>query len=286
MTADDRKPLAGEYDISKPLADADFERLGDFLSRVKKGKIPNLDALDGYATALACGNELVLRMDVLQAIVEGETESGNLLFEDDKEILELWTLLNRYVVYLKGVLADEKQTFKPRIRSRRRPGSSWARGYIAGTCARPWIWQDVITTKICAGLVGILVAFDTDGESDPELRVLDRKVVDRDREEMLLSLAAEVQKIFDFFAASGEKFPMSTLAPKQFHVKRHSNVDDADMEFDDSDMELDDLDMELDDSPADIGIPVYDLDEPTLKPQPPKRRKSNRRKGASVQRKW
>ncbi len=63
------------------LSDEDFDQLEGMLSRKLGGKISNLEALDGFLTALVISPELVRPSEFVPVILAGETEGGDLVFE-------------------------------------------------------------------------------------------------------------------------------------------------------------------------------------------------------------
>ena len=72
-------------DLRAPLSDTELDQLEDFLARVEGGRIPNLEALDGFLTALAVCPELVKPSEFMEVIQTGETEDGDLVFDEMEE---------------------------------------------------------------------------------------------------------------------------------------------------------------------------------------------------------
>ena len=60
------------FDQPEPLTDAALDRLGEFLRKCKGGKAMNIEALDGFFSALIAGPEVVLPSEYLPEVFGGE----------------------------------------------------------------------------------------------------------------------------------------------------------------------------------------------------------------------
>ena len=78
------------------LADADFDWLAGMLSRVVGGRVPNVEALDGFMTALVVCPDLIKPSEYVPIILSGKTEDGDLVFESTKEVEQFYDVMMRY----------------------------------------------------------------------------------------------------------------------------------------------------------------------------------------------
>src|SRR5208337_1983672 len=83
-------------DLNRELSEADYDQLASILSRVVGGKIPNVEALDGFLTALIVGRELVPPSEYVATIISGEDEDGDLVFESMNEVEDFYGMISRY----------------------------------------------------------------------------------------------------------------------------------------------------------------------------------------------
>ena len=72
--------------ISKEeITEDEMAAISGFLARVKGGEIPNIEALDGFLTALVISPDLVKPSEFTPVIIRGATEDGDLVFENNDE---------------------------------------------------------------------------------------------------------------------------------------------------------------------------------------------------------
>jgi hypothetical protein len=64
----------------REISERAYEQLARMLARVVGGKIGNLEALDGFLTALAISPDLIKPSEFILIITAGETEDGDLVF--------------------------------------------------------------------------------------------------------------------------------------------------------------------------------------------------------------
>ena len=64
--------------LTKQLTEEEYDEIDQVLARVKGGAISNVEALDGFLTALVICPELVKPSEYLKLITSGETEDHDL----------------------------------------------------------------------------------------------------------------------------------------------------------------------------------------------------------------
>ena len=67
--------------LTAPLSDLEIDRLTTFLARVVGGDIPNVEAFDGFITALAVCPEMIPPSEFLPVVQSGASEDGDLVFD-------------------------------------------------------------------------------------------------------------------------------------------------------------------------------------------------------------
>lgn len=124
------------------LTEIEMDELDGFLSRIERGFIPNVEALDGFFAALACCPELIMPSEYLPIIKSGETEDDDLVFENLAEasrftslVSQQWNHVNAQLngddVYMPLILEDEDGNIH---------ANDWAKGFMSGTELRKDIW--------------------------------------------------------------------------------------------------------------------------------------------------
>lgn len=187
--------------IKGELSDREVGELGDFLDRVRGGAIPNIEALDGFFAALACCPDLIMPSEYMPIIQTGETEDGDLDFENMEEaerFVELvnrhWNHMNRQLdtkdVYLPFLFEDENGTVR---------ANHWAQGFILGTNLRPNIWPEIMEDENEGGAMVPIWALAYEHHDDPDMRPFDEPISDQQREELIISAAAGVMRMHRYF---------------------------------------------------------------------------------------
>jgi len=188
-----------------PQEDLDF--LTAMLNRVKGGHIPDVEALDGFLAALVICPDLVAPSEYLNVITRGETEAGDLVFEDTREaehffgaIADHWNRLNRTYsngnVQLPVLMMDENGDPM---------GNSWARGFIRGTSHRLAEWQEIANTEQYGGFFKYLWMLAYEDHPEYKLRSNKTPFSREQREAALAGMIAGAMLVFDFFRSRPRK---------------------------------------------------------------------------------
>src|SRR6476660_7326731 len=82
--------------LTKQLTDEEYGEIDQVLARVKGGAISNVEALDGFLTALVICPKLVKPSEYLKVIIGGGTKDGGLAFESTTEAERFFELLMRH----------------------------------------------------------------------------------------------------------------------------------------------------------------------------------------------
>ena len=187
--------------LKAELSENEEREQGEILARVRGCAIPNIEALDGFFAALACCPDLIMPSEYMPIIQTGETEDGDLDFEDMDEaerFIELvnrhWNHVNRQLdtkdVYLPFLFEDEQGNVR---------ANHWAQGFLLGTNLRPDIWPEIMEDEYEGGAMVPIWALAHEHHQDPEMRPFDEPISDQQREELIISTAAGVMRMHRYF---------------------------------------------------------------------------------------
>jgi len=191
-------------DLTKPLTEADLDRLDLLLDRVNSDAMA-LEELDGFFCALVCGPAAdpvsSYFPDVLGQDPDGT--AGYSLVDP----LELSTLLYRYWNQIAATMMSGEH-YLPHFSTEdpdNPDGHAWARGFVQGMDLDPEEWDRVAKDKdnwVLMAPIMLLLA-DADPELSAELKV---RVDTPDRRlEVLAATAAALSMIFQHFHPDSAK---------------------------------------------------------------------------------
>ena len=109
--------------MSTELTEEELDELDGFLSRIEGGVIPNVESLDGFFAALACCPDLVMPSEYLAIIQSGETEEGDLVFENLEEAGRFTHLISQQWNHVNAQLNGD-DIYMPLVQERMRTESS------------------------------------------------------------------------------------------------------------------------------------------------------------------
>ena len=186
---------------TSPLGDDELDELDAFLSRVEGGEIRNVEALDGFLTALVICPELVPPSEYIPVITSGASRASDLVFEttDDAErfydlIMRHWNDINRTFrsgdVYMP--LLGEGDTGE-------QYGNDWAAGFLTGTQLRHDVWDPIIQDDERGGAFIPVFALAYEHADDPSLRPFDQPVTQEQRQNLIVAMIAGVNRLYRDF---------------------------------------------------------------------------------------
>jgi uncharacterized protein len=201
----------------RELSEADFDWLNAMLARVGGGLIPNVEALDGFMTAIVVCPDLIMPSEYVRVIPSGKTEDEDLVFESKKEVERFYDALMRYHneinhVFRRGeprmpYLAQEGEEFSG--------GNDWARGFLTGTRLRHDLWLEIVNDEERAGPFIPIWAHAYEHDEDPSMRPYDHPVSPELREELIVGVIASATQLFATFRedrrerTAGRALPLS-----------------------------------------------------------------------------
>jgi len=188
--------------LSRALTDKELDKLNGFLSRIKGAEIPNVEALDGFLTALVICPELVKPSEYFPVITSGETEDDDLVFKTTAEaegfyglISRHWNDINRTFrsgdFYMPIMDVDEAEEHQ---------GNDWAAGFLRGTQMRYYVWDPIIQDDERGGVFVALYALAHEHADDPSLRPFIKPLTSERRKDLLAMIIAGVKRLYDEFS--------------------------------------------------------------------------------------
>jgi uncharacterized protein len=185
---------------TQPLSDAEFDKLSDILTRFGARGAMNLEMLDGFFAALIAGPDTVLPSEYLPEIwgdgmVNEDTFHAQPILE---EFLSLVTHHWNYIsdtlhsgtVYVPLMMEDEEGVSH---------GNDWANGFLRGMEFRREDWTVLFDDEDHAGSLVAIFALAHEHNPDPEIRSYDKPISPELREKLIVSAAAGVMQIYQYF---------------------------------------------------------------------------------------
>jgi len=183
------------------LTDAELTEIDGFLARVDGGKIPNIEALDGFFAALACCPDFIMPSEYMSVIQQGGTEDGDLIFESSEEAQRFMTLVGRHWNHVNHQLS-EGEVYLPLVRENERGeygGNDWANGFLTGVHLRHDIWSVLINDEEHGGPIVPIMALAYENDPDPNFRPFKEPIDGKKREDLIIASAAGVTRIHAYF---------------------------------------------------------------------------------------
>jgi len=210
---------------ASPLSEGEFDELDDFLSRVQGGEIRNVEALDGFLTALVICPELAKPSEYLPVITTGSTEAGNLVFQTTAEAERFYDLIMRH-------WNDSNRTFRSgevympvlgEDNAGENYGNDWAIGFLTGTRMRHDVWDPIIQDDERGGAFVPLFALAYEHADDPSLRPFDKPITEEQRQDLIVAMIAGVNRLYRDFVERRKLSLSSPLRMPTFPAKPGRN---------------------------------------------------------------
>jgi uncharacterized protein len=177
----------------QPLTEEEFDQLGATLDRLDDEHSMNLEQLDGFLAALACGPDNALPSEFLHAIC-GDAAA----FDGNRElsflIVRHWNViadtLRSDEVYLPLLLEDADGVFR---------ANDWAGGFLRGMNFGRQEWSRLMGDERHGGALVAILALAHEHDPDPEIRPYTEPVSTELREKLIVGAAAGVMGIYRHF---------------------------------------------------------------------------------------
>ena len=199
-----------------PLTESELDRLHDTLEAGRAAM--NLEAMDGYFTALICGPVFVSPSQALQQVLgedfvfegnEQATDCLGLMMQHWNWIaVELQRTLAEPHVYLPILLEDDTGVAH---------GNNWAHGFMRGVQAHPGTWNDLLDSEDEGGALVPMMMLVHEHDPDPEMRP--PSMDPKKREEVITMMIAGATRCYGYYEAARrqgvmDQAPIRRQAPK------------------------------------------------------------------------
>ncbi len=189
---------------SQPLSEVELDTLSELLSSFDAEGAMNLEELDGFLAALIAGPDNVPPSEYSPVIwgdvrVNKDTFRGRAILQDMLSLVNLhWNYVSETLrsgnAYLPLLLEDEHGIAH---------GNDWANGFLRGMELRREDWGALIDDEDNAGALVAIFALAHEHDPNPELRSYDKPISPELREKLILSAAAGVMQIYEYFEKRG-----------------------------------------------------------------------------------
>jgi uncharacterized protein len=194
---------------NKPLTDAEFNHLGDFLKNCKGGRAMNVEVLDGFFVALIAGPEVVMPSEYYREVFGGEI-ADTCMFASLDEANEIFGLLMRHWNDIAGTLF-KGEIYVPLLiegKDGMLRGNDWARGFMHGTGMRHDGWAELVEDEEHGGCLIPMMMLCHEHDPDPEMRP-DPISPDK-REEVIVQMAVGLLAAYRYFREHREAYTDTT----------------------------------------------------------------------------
>lgn len=188
--------------LQEPLSEEECDRLDDFLGRVVDGLVPNVEAFDGFITALAVCPELVMPSEFLPLLQQGEKEDGDLVFSDLEEAQDFTDLVMRHWNDVNATFGRDEVHMPILIENDDgvATGNDWARGFHCATRLRLEVWSDILADDERSGGMVAILALLHEHDPDPGMRPYDDPVTPEQREALIAGVIDGPLSLYRAFA--------------------------------------------------------------------------------------
>jgi uncharacterized protein len=188
--------------LDRPLSDQEFETLAALIAQVDDGDIADIEALDGFLTALAVCPELVPPSEFLGVIQSGADEDGDLVFEDMDEAQAFVGLVMRHWNNINRTLAKDEPHMPVLLEDAAgvAHGNNWANGFLRGMRLREPAWNAMVNDEERGGPFIPIFALACEHHPDPEMRPYTEPMSPERRETLQVGMIAGVLQLYRSFA--------------------------------------------------------------------------------------
>ena len=189
-------------DLDRPLSDMELDALAGYIDLVDGGEIDDLEALDGFLTALAVCPELVPPSEFLGVIQSGADEAGDLVFEDLDDARTFMGLVMRHWNTVTRTLANDEPHMPVLLENEEGValGNNWAIGFLRGMKMREHAWSAMVHDEERGGPFIPIFALACENHPDAEMRPYSEPITPERRESLQVGMIAGVLQLHRSFA--------------------------------------------------------------------------------------
>ena len=185
-------------DFAEPLSEAELDQLEQFLGSIEGGRAMNIEAVDGFLSALIVGPELVMPSEYLPHVVGSDTGKPG-LFKTEAEAEELLSALIRHWNTIARTL-NEGELYYPLLLEDDdgvARGNDWALGFLRGVDMRRSSWREFLDDEDQGAAIFPMLALAHENDPDPQLRF--ESPTPEKRDELIRYMIVGLAKIHEYF---------------------------------------------------------------------------------------
>ena len=204
------------------LTTSELKDLDGSLSQVDGGEIPNTEALDGFFAALACCPDLIMPSEYMRIIQSGETENGDMVFDDLDEAQRFMGLVTRHWNYVNYQL-NEGPAYLPLVLENEKgeySGNDWANGFLCGINLRHDVWSELINSEEHGGSMVPIWALAYENHPEADLRPFTEPIDEKKREDLIVNAAASVMRMHAYYRSQQSAY----MAQTKTYVRPHRKI--------------------------------------------------------------
>jgi uncharacterized protein len=201
-------------DLNRDLSDKDYDWLDTMLTRVVEGKIPNVETLDGFMTALVVCPDLIKPNEYMSVILSGKTEDGDLVFESAREAEHFYGLLMRHWNTINRELrsGDVHMPYLAEDAEGNAYGNDWAKGFLIGTHLRHAPFARIANDEERGGPFVPIWSLAYEHAEDPKLRPFKEAITQQTREHLIAGMIAGVKNLYRVLQEDWKRRPGNPFA--------------------------------------------------------------------------
>ena len=187
--------------MNTPLRDADYDKLEFILNQFNDKNVMNLEAVDGFFTALICSPELIPPSVYLKEIWGKEERPVNPAITSTQDMQDFMGLLMRHWNAVQARLSDD-DVFIPLLIGDADDnvfGNNWANGFLQGVKLDHANWTELFDDEDNGGSLVAIMALAHEHDPDPEMRPYKEPVSEKLREELIVHLSIGAMQIYNYF---------------------------------------------------------------------------------------
>lgn len=187
--------------MNAPLSDAEYDKLESILNQFNDKNVMNLEAVDGFFTALICSPELIPPSVYLKEIWGDKEMPVNPAITSTQDMQDFVSLLMRHWNMVLDRLNDG-DVFVPTLLGDADDnvyGNNWANGFLQGMKLDQANWSELLHSKGNGGWLAPIIALAHEHDPDPEMRPYKEPVNEERRYNLIVALSVGVEKIYKHF---------------------------------------------------------------------------------------
>lgn len=185
---------------AQPLGESELDRLAEILDGLGDAAM-NLETLDGFLAALACGPTMVTPGEFLPQLW-GEATADRPAIAAQPVLHELLTLVTAHWNGICSTL-QSGDVHMPLLFQENgiAHANDWAKGFMRGMAMRRSDWFGLLEDEQRGGSLAAIFALAHEHDPDPEMRPYAEPVSAQRREDLIVAAAAGVAQIYRYFEA-------------------------------------------------------------------------------------